>query len=139
MTNTSGAVVRGAVQRILQESLGDVLPNKVFGVEGARTDLYNMTVETWSVGEVGKFKFVFTPNVDKTQISVTVTAEAGADDRAAGRIQTAAEEAVKRLTPTDWANVGTSYTYIIPGGVSYKQSEEIQMNERWSRLAGLLK
>lgn len=139
MTNTSGGVVRGAVRRILQESLGDVLPNKVFGVEGARTDLYNMTVETWSEGEVGKFKFVFTPNADKTQISVTVTAEAGADDRAASRIQTAAEEAVKRLTPTDWANVGSAYTYIIPGGVSYKQSEEIQMNERWSRLAGLLK
>lgn len=139
MTNTSGAVVRQTVRRILQESLGDVLPNKVFGKEGAWSDLYNTTVATWSEGEVGKFKFVFTPNTDKTQMSVVVSAEEGADDRAASRIQSAADEAVKMLTPTDWSGIDTSYTYIIPGGVSYKQGEEIQMNERWSRLAGLLK
>jgi hypothetical protein len=139
MTRTSGAVVRQTVRRILQEALGDALPNKLFGKEGARTDLYNTTVATWSEGEVGKFKFVFTPNADKTQLSVVVSAEEGADDRAASRIQSAADEAVKMLTPTDWSGIGTSYTYIIPGGVSYKQGEEIQMNESWVRLAGLIK
>lgn len=139
MAKSSQQVIRESVRRILREGVGDGLVKKIFGTKDARTDLYNTTVEKWAEGEVGKFKFVFTPSADKTKIDVSVTAEEGADERAAGELQSSAEEAVKTLTPADWADVGTSFTYIIPAAVSYKQSEEIQMKESWLRHAGLLK
>ena len=139
MAKTSQQLIRESVRRILKEAVGEALSKKLFGTKDARTDLYNTTVEKWSDTQEGKFKFVFTPTADKSKIGVVVSAEEGADERAAMELQSAADEAVKTLVPADWVDVGTSYTYIIPAGVSYKKEEEMELKERWLRHAGLLK
>ena len=139
MPKTPQQIIRESVRRILAEGMGDTLSKKLFGTKDARTDLYNNTVEKWSENQEGKFKFVFTPSADKSKLTVEVSAEEGADARAAMEIQSAAEEAVKALVPTDWADVSPSYTYFLPAAVTYKKDEEMNLPESWRRIAGLLK
>lgn len=139
MPKTPQQIIRESVRRILAEGMGDTLSKKLFGTKDARTDLYNTTLETWSMNQEGKFKFVFTPSADKSKLTVEVTAEEGADARAAMEIQSAAEEAVKTLVPADWADVTPSYTYFLPASVTYKKDDEVNLPENWKRFASLLK
>lgn len=139
MPKTAQQIIRESVRRILSEGMGDTLSKKIFGTKDARTDLYNTALESWSMNQEGKFKFVFTPSADKSKLSVEVTAEEGADARAAMEMQTSAEEALKSLVPADWADVSPSYTYYLPAGVTYKKDEDMELKETWLRHAGLLK
>lgn len=139
MPKTAQQIIRESVRRILSEGVGDTLAKKLFGTKDARTELYNTAAEKWAEGEVGKFKFVFTPSADKAKITVAVSAEEGADERAAGELQSAADEAIKTLVPADWADVSTSWTYFLPASVTYKKDEEMELKESWLRHAGLLK
>jgi hypothetical protein len=131
-------VIRNRVREILAEGPGDKLAGKIFGTRDARTDLYNAAVDKWSEGEEGSFKFVFTPDGGGVKCSVDVTAQGGADPRAAAELGDLAAAAVKTLTPADWSDVGPSYTYIIPAAVTYKKEETMDLRETWLKNAGLL-
>ncbi len=130
-------VVRESVRRILQEGPGDTLKSKLFGTVDQPTALRTAMTEKWEEGEVGSFKFVFTPSADKTKLTVEVTAEKGADDRAASMLSDEADAAVKALVPADWADVGPSWTFIYPTDTSYRKEETMDLKESWARIAGL--
>ena len=107
---------------------------KLFGKdEASRTDLYNSIIEVWSNTAEGNFKIVFTPSSDKKTISAEVSAESGADARSASEVQSLVDEAISNLKPEDWADMGVSFTYSIPAGVSYKDKEEMEINESLRR------
>ena len=135
---TAQQLIRESVRRILREGMGDTLKSKLFGTVDQPTALRTAMTEKWAEGEVGSFKFVFTPSADKTKLTVAVTAEGGADDRAASMLSDEADAAVKALVPADWADVGPSWTFVYPTGTSYRKEETMDLKESWARIAGIL-
>ena len=139
MAKSPNQIIRESVRRVLRESVGDSLSAALFGTAAKRTALYDTAIEKWGEGEVGAFKFVFTPSADKKTLGVTVEAVDGADARAADMLSSDADAAVKGLAPTVWADLTGPYTYMLPAGVTYKKEDNVELKERWARIAGLLK
>lgn len=139
MAKSAQQIIRESVRRILKEGTGDTLSMKLFGTEKARTELYNSTFETWMMNETGYFKFVFTPSPDKSKLTVTVTAESGADARVTSDIESSTDAVIKTLAPADWADITSSWEYKLPAGVKYKKDDDVVIPEAWTRIAGLLK
>ena len=167
MAKSPHQIIRESVRRVLREAApapkkpaataapGDKLKLAVFGdvKAGATTPLYDAVLEAWGNREEGKYVFVFTPSADKKTLSVTVTAEGGADESPVesfrkqlvdGDPDAGVPSIISKLTPDVWADVGTSYTYSLPGGVAYSgevdlTKESRMISERWMKIAGLLK
>jgi hypothetical protein len=139
MAKSAQQIIRESVRRVLREGVGDNLSAALFGTSAKRTALYDTAIEKWGEGEVGAFKFVFTPSADKKTLGVTVEAVDGADARAADMLSSDADAAVKGLAPTVWADLTGPYTYMLPAGVTYKKEDNVELKERWARIAGLLK
>jgi hypothetical protein len=139
MAKSPHQIIRESVRRVLREGVGDNLSAALFGTAAKRTALYDTAIEKWGEGEVGAFKFVFTPSADKKTLGVTVEAVDGADARAADMLSSDADAAVKGLAPTVWADLTGPYTYMLPAGVTYKKEDNVELKERWARIAGLLK
>jgi hypothetical protein len=139
MAKSPHQIIRESVRRVLREGVGDNLSAALFGTAAKRTALYDTAIEKWGEGEVGAFKFVFTPSADKKTLGVTVEAVDGADARAADMLSSDADVAVKGLAPTVWADLTGPYTYMLPAGVTYKKEDNVELKERWARIAGLLK
>jgi hypothetical protein len=139
MAKSPNQIIRESVRRVLREGVGDSLSAALFGTAAKRTALYDTAIEKWGEGEVGAFKFVFTPSADKKTLGVTVEAVDGADARAADMLSSDADAAVKGLAPTVWADLTGPYTYMLPAGVTYKKEDNVELKERWARIAGLLK
>lgn len=165
MAKSPQQIIRESVRRVLKEAApapkkpaaaapGDKLKQAVFGdvKGGATTPLYDAVLEAWANREEGKYVFVFTPSADKKTLSVTVTAEGGADESPVesfrkqlvdGDPDAGVPSIISKLTPDVWADVGTSYTYSLPGGVAYSgdvdlTKESRMLSERWMKIAGLL-
>ena len=138
MAKSPHQIIRESVRRVLREGVGDSLSAALFGTSDKRTALYDTAIEKWGEGEVGAFKFVFTPSADKKTLGVTVEAVGGADARAADMLSSDADAAVKGLAPTVWADLTGPYTYMLPAGVTYKKEDNVELKERWARIAGLL-
>ena len=138
MAKSPHQIIRESVRRVLREGVGDNLSAALFGTSAKRTALYDTAIEKWGEGEVGAFKFVFTPSADKKTLGVTVEAVGGADARAADMLSSDADAAVKGLAPTVWADLTGPYTYMLPAGVTYKKEDNVELKERWARIAGLL-
>ena len=138
MAKSPHQIIRESVRRVLREGVGDSLSAALFGTSDKRTALYDTAIEKWGEGEVGAFKFVFTPSTDKKTLGVTVEAVGGADARAADMLSSDADAAVKGLAPTVWADLTGPYTYMLPAGVTYKKEDNVELKERWARIAGLL-
>jgi len=138
MAKSPHQIIRESVRRVLREGVGDNLSAALFGTSAKRTALYDTAIEKWGEGEVGAFKFVFTPSADKKTLGVTVEAVDGADARAADMLSSDADAAVKGLAPTVWADLTGPYTYMLPAGVTYKKEDNVELKERWARIAGLL-
>lgn len=116
-------------RRILTEELAtSSISTKIFGTANSRTNLYNTVLEKWSENETGSFKFIFTPSADKTSLDVAVSAEDGADARAASQIQSETESAVANLKSTDMSGLTGDFVYMLPSSVTYSK-EEIEMEE----------
>lgn len=121
-------------RRILSEEAKKTnLEIKLFGSPDSRTDLYDSIVEKWSENEEGKFQIVFNPTEGNKSPAVEVSAIAGADARSESEIQERVQSETNKLKPEDWSDIKGSFTYTIPGGVSYKGSEEIEMEESLRR------
>ena len=138
MAKSPHQIIRESVRRVLREGVGDSLSAALFGTSDKRTALYDTAIEKWGEGEVGAFKFVFTPSADKKTLGVTVEAVGGADARAADMLSSDADAAVKGLATTVWADLTGPYTYMLPAGVTYKKEDNVELKERWARIAGLL-
>jgi hypothetical protein len=138
MAKSPHQIIRESVRRVLREGVGDSLSAALFGTAAKRTALYDTAIEKWGEGEVGAFKFVFTPSADKKTLGVSVEAVDGADARAADMLSSDADAAVKGLAPTVWADLTGPYTYMLPAGVTYKKEDNVELKERWARIAGLL-
>lgn len=168
MAKTPHQIIRESVRRVLREAApaakkpaapppaapGDKLKLAVFGdvKGGATTSFYDEVLEAWANREEGKYVFVFTPSADKKTLSVTVTAEGGADESPVegfrkklvdGDPENSVPSIISKLTPDMWADIGTAYTYSLPGGVAFSgemdlTKESRMLSERWMKIAGLL-
>lgn len=166
MAKSAQQIIRESVRRVLREAApaakkpaapaapGDKLKRAVFGdvKSGATTPFYDEVLEAWANREEGKYVFVFTPSADKKTLSVTVASEGGADESPVegfrrklvdGDPESGVPSIISKLTPDMWADIGTSYTYSLPGGVAFSgemdlTKESRMISEKWMKIAGLL-
>lgn len=109
---------------------------KLFGTSDKKTDLYKSILEiyeSYMSDPEEHYKIVFTLSSDKKSISVEVSPENGIDARSASQVQGLVEQEIFNLKPEDWADMGDSFTYKFPVGVSYRGEEEMEMNESLRR------